>query len=245
MAKRPFLTAMWRYLLMLNFEIDPDVLWPFLPAGTELDTWNGRHYVSLVAFLFQNTRVWGVSIPFHRHFEEINLRFYVRRRTNEGERRGVVFVREIVPRWAIATVARLAYNENYIAMPTRHHLEKGKNGLAVAYEWRFQGNWQQVAAQAQGEPKPLVAGSEAEFIAEHYWGYSRGRNGRTIEYQVTHPAWRIWSVTDFTFTCDVAALYGPQFLPAFSTPPLSVFLAEGSAVAVYPGRPLPGQKENT
>src|SRR6185503_10439864 len=104
-------TAHWRFLMMLNYEVDPSVLHPLVPRGTELDTWHGRTYASVVGFLFLDTRVLGLAIPFHRDFEEVNLRFYVRRREAEAWRRGVVFIKEIVPRWAIATVARVAYNE--------------------------------------------------------------------------------------------------------------------------------------
>ncbi len=75
----PFLTAEWRHLAMLNYEIDPVILRPFVPSGTELDSWNGKTYVSIVGFLFLKTRVRGLAIPFHQNFEEINLRFYVRR----------------------------------------------------------------------------------------------------------------------------------------------------------------------
>src|SRR3954468_20670393 len=120
---RIFLAAEWRYLAMLNYQVDPAILHPHLPRGTELDIWNGRHYISLVGFRFLNTRVLGVPIPFHRNFEEVNLRFYVRRKGPEGWRRGVVFIAEIVPRFAIAAVARLFYNENYVALPTRHKLD--------------------------------------------------------------------------------------------------------------------------
>src|SRR4026208_556537 len=94
----PFLTAEWRRLAMLSFEIDPRVLSPLVPAGTELDEWQGRTFASLVGFLFLDTRVFGLAVPFHRNFEEVNLRFYVRRMASDGLRRGVVFVKEIVPR---------------------------------------------------------------------------------------------------------------------------------------------------
>ena len=115
---KPFLTAEWRYVAMLNYEIDPAILHTYLPRRTELDSWNGKTFVSMVGFLFLKTRVLGLPIPFHQNFEEINLRFYVRRKTEEGWRRGVVFIKEIVPRAAIALTARWLYNENYVALPT-------------------------------------------------------------------------------------------------------------------------------
>lgn len=239
--RRKFLTAEWRYLIMGNYEVDPNLLLPYVPRGTELDAWRGRTFISIVGFLFLNTRLLGVPIPMHINFEEVNLRFYVRRRGPEGWRRGVVFVKELVPRRAIATVARLAYNENYVALPMRHDVTDwpGTDGRAreviVEYGWRLRQQWHCLRAVAHGKPQPIVPGSEEEFIAEHYWGYSRLRNGRTLEYQVEHPPWCIWAVNDFTFDCDVAALYGSHFAPSLCQQPSSVFLADGSAVVVRRG----------
>jgi uncharacterized protein YqjF (DUF2071 family) len=238
-APRPFLTAEWRFLVMLNWAVDPELLRPLVPRGTELDEWNGTTYASVVGFLFLRTRVLGIPIPFHRDFEELNLRFYVRRRGPEGWRRGVVFVKEVVPRFAIATVARVAYNENYAAMPMRHRI--GRDGMSlvpggrVEYGWRLRGEWQAVAARTAGEPVALTPGSEAEFITEHYWGYAVQRDGGTVEYQVEHPAWRVWSVEESTFRCDVAAMYGARFTAALSAAPRSAFVAEGSPVVVRRG----------
>ncbi len=48
-----FLTAEWRYLAMFNYEVPPELLAPLVPRGTELDSWQGKVYVSLVGFLFQ------------------------------------------------------------------------------------------------------------------------------------------------------------------------------------------------
>lgn len=228
---RVFLTAEWRSLAMLNYEVAPGLLRPLVPAGTELDTWEGRTYVSLVGFLFLKTRVLGVPIPFHRDFEELNLRFYVRREAPDGPRRGVVFVKEVVPRLAIATVARLVYNENYVARRMRHR--RVENG--VTYEWRNAGQWNRLGVETDGPPRPLEPGSEAEFITEHYWGYARQRDGGTVEYQVEHPPWRVWAATSWTLDTDAASLYGPELGEALRREPVSAFLAEGSAIVVRRG----------
>ena len=108
-----FLTAEWRKLAIANYVIDQRVLAPYIPVGTELDLWNGNCYVSLIGFLFKNTRLLGFSIPFHANFEEVNLRFYVKRKDGEGWKRGVVFIKEIVPKFALSVVANVVYNENY------------------------------------------------------------------------------------------------------------------------------------
>jgi uncharacterized protein len=233
---RPFLTAEWRWLAMLNYVVDPDVLLPHVPRATELDVWEGRAYASVVGFRFLRTRVLGVAIPFHRDFDEVNLRFYVRRRGPEGWRRGVVFVKEIVPRAAIAAVARAVYNENYVALPMRHRLDLTPAlGGTVRYAWRHRGRWDGLQVEVRGRAAPLEPGSEAEFITEHYWGYAAQRDGGTVEYRVEHPAWRVWTATSAALDCDAEALYGAAFAPYLEEPPHSAFLAEGSRVTVRRG----------
>ena len=220
-------------------QIDPAALLPLVPRGTELDQWQGHTLVSVVGFRFLDTRVFGVPIPFHRNFAEINLRFYVCRRGPDGWRRGVVFIREVVPRRMIALVARIGYNEPYVALPMRHLVqmeaaESGGAGLAH-YQWR-QDRWYTIEARTSGPPHPLEPGSEAEFITEHYWGYTRQRDGGTLEYRVDHPRWRVWTAESAQLDCDVERMYGRGFMPALSVAPVSAFVAEGSAVSVFPGQ---------
>jgi uncharacterized protein YqjF (DUF2071 family) len=222
-----FLTAEWRSLAMLNYEADPATLTPHVPAGTELDSYNGVFYVSVVGFLFLRTRVLGAPIPGHQDFEEVNLRFYVRR----NDRRGVVFLTEIVPKRAIAAVARALYNENYVAMPMSHRLE----GNLVEYGWRYSHVWNYLRLRTTGEPTLARPGSLEEFITEHYWGYTRQRDGGCLEYRVEHVPWRLWQSSAAELSCDADRLYGPEFAAILSGPPPSAFLAEGSPVAVHRG----------
>lgn len=224
---------------MANYEVDPAALTPFIPYGTELDVWQGRHYVSLVGFLFLNTRLKGFAIPFHQNFEEINLRFYVRfKDPAEGWKRGTVFIREIVPRAAITLVANTFYREHYVTMPTRHRWEDSSEQILVEYGWKFQKEWQHLRVQAAAEPQPMQAGSEAEFITEHYWGYVRRGADESSEYQVEHPSWRIHELMSYDVKCDGAGLYGPAFGETLAAPPLSVFLAEGSPIIVRNGKKI-------
>jgi hypothetical protein len=239
MTNRPFLTAEWRYLAMLNYEAEPKVLLPYLPAGTELDQWSGKTYLSIVGFQFLNTRVLGVPIPFHRNFDEVNLRFYVRRKAADGWRRGVVFIKEIVPRTAIAFTARYLYNENYVAARMGHEIRfaacnSGKL-KEVSYRWKHRGNENRLEVRTGDGPLDLIEGSHEQFIAEHYWGYSAQPDGTTIEYQVEHPSWRIWPSEAVAFDCDVGAVYGDRFADYVSGTPTSAFVADGSRVAVYRG----------
>ena len=242
--RRAFLAAEWRYLVMLNYVVDERVLAPLVPAGTELDRWQGRALVSVVGFRFLRTRVLGVPVPLHRDFDEVNLRFYVRRTTVGGEaRRGVAFVRELVPRPAIALVARLAYNEPYLAVPMRSEAPRAAAVPApgrVRYAWRTpaRAGWQHVAATTVGAPTVPPPESEARFVTEHFGGYTRQRDGGTVEYEVAHPSWRVWDAADPSLDADVAGLYGAAFAGPLAGAPSSAFVAEGSAVTVYAPRRL-------
>ncbi|MFI8527389.1 YqjF family protein [Promicromonospora sukumoe] len=237
-----FLSAEWRRLVMLSYEIDPDVLRPLVPPGVELDTWDGRHLVSMVGFQFLDTRLLGVPVPFHRDFDEVNLRFYVRRRADDGWRRGVVFVREIVPRWALATVARVVYGENYVARPMRHRIDLHDGevtpGGLVEYSWHDAGAWHHLRATTEGPAQPLVPGSQEEFVTEHYWGYAAQRGGGTVEYRVEHPSWQVRQAREPALECDVEQVYGRPFVESLAAQPFSAFVADGSPVVVRRGASL-------
>ncbi len=231
-----FLTAEWKYLAMVNFLIDPEILIPYIPNGTELDDYNYNHFVSLIGFRFINTRLKGISIPFHKDFEEINLRFYVKRKSVDGLRRGVVFIKEIVPKTMIAFVANNLYNENYIAFETNSELEfKDSSPSHAKYSWKINNNWNYISMSVNGEKKELKTGSEQEFIAQHYWGYSK-RKDVTVEYRVEHPRWSYWDSVQTETSVDIARLYGVEFVDALSCKPHSAFLAEGSDVTVSHGK---------
>lgn len=230
-----FLTAEWRYLVMLNYEVDPAILRSRVPAGTELDTWHGRTFVSVVGFRFLDTRVLGIPIPFHRDFDEVNLRFYVRREHPEDTmRRGVVFIKEVVPRAAIAWVARNVYNENYVALSMRHRIVLPD----VAYEWYHAATWSRLAATCSGESYLPDDGSEETFIAEHYWGYAMQPDGSTLEYRVEHPRWNVWRCSTSSLDSDVDGLYGSELGSFLKSEPSSAFVADGSAIVVRKGVPI-------
>jgi uncharacterized protein len=229
---KSFLTANWRYLAMLNYVVDPALVEPLAPAGTEIDYENGETFVSVVGFLFLDTRLLGLPIPLHRDFEEVNLRFYVRRKSADTWRRGVVFVRELVPRRAIALVARTFYGEQYFALPMKHNIEHVDAKLSVQYSWRRGKKWEFLKMSSTGEPQSIPTGSHAEFITEHHWGYTSLRSG-CGEYRVEHPRWKIWNATDVELSADVATLYGKKFAEALNQSPRSAFIADGSPITVH------------
>lgn len=235
---RAFLTAEWRNLAMLNYAVDPALLAHMVPNGTELDQFDGKTYMSLVGFRFLRTRVRGIWIPFHSDFDEVNLRFYVKPKRPGPVRRGVVFAREVVPRYAIAKVAQVAFHENYIARPMRHRIvepvsEHGR--IQVDYRWRHGGAWNSLSVECSGRPRLAAEGSLEQFITEHYWGYAAQPDGGCVEYQVEHERWRVWNAAVASFEGKPAALYGPELADCLARDPDSAFLADGSPVVVYSG----------
>jgi uncharacterized protein len=216
---------------MLNYVVDPRLLASLVPPATEIDLENGETFLSVVGFLFLDTRLLGLSIPLYRDFEEVNLRFYVRRKSADTWRRGVVFIRELVPRRAIALVARACYGENYLALPMKHEIDHVDSNLKVEFSWRRGRKWESLKMRATGEPQAIPAGAHAEFITEHYWGYTSLRSG-CGEYRVEHPRWKIWNASDFELNADIATLYGQQFAEALNQPPRSAFIADGSPITI-------------
>lgn len=227
-----FLKAEWRKLAIANYTIDPKLLEKHLPAGTELDLWNGNCFVSLVGFMFQNTELLGVEIPFHVDFEEINLRFYVKRYENDKWKRGVVFIKEIVPKPALTFVANTVYNENYETMPMRHLWQVENGTRTVEYRWQKNKKWNSFKVWAGTDSFEIEPHSETEFITEHYWGYAKVNGRKSNEYEVTHPKWRAYTIKDYRIDVDFGVVYGKEFDFLGSTDPVSVMLAEGSEITV-------------
>lgn len=230
---------------MAQYVVEPATLVPYLPRGLELDFFRtggeSRCYVSLVGFLFDRVRVKGLGFPFHTRFEEVNLRFYVTRTEADGTRkRGVVFLREYVPRMAISLTAKWLYEEPYETVPMMHHIRLDQDALKVAYQWEWRGKRQRLAVVAEPDPRVMEPGSEEEFITEHYWGYTKRRRGSTSEYRVEHPRWCAYRVKNSEVKADFGAMYGKAFSQLSSQRPASVLLAEGSVVTVFEGKRLAG-----
>ena len=227
-----FLRAEWANLIMLNYAVDAALLESFVPPGTQLDEFNGKTYVSLVGFEFNRSRVLGVRIPFHQSFEEVNLRFYVKR----SSRRGVVFVRELVPKYAVATIARIAFGENYSRVAMSRHAETlVGDDLRVEYRWGRREQCCSMQIETEGAAFLPPDGSDSQFITEHYWGYAVQPDGSCLEYEVQHPRWRVRRAKRAVLSGSLAPFYGVDFAKTLSRTPDSAFLAEGSDVAIMKG----------
>jgi uncharacterized protein len=228
-----FLTAEWKNLVMLNYEVDPSLLARFVPSGTDLDRFEGVTYLSLIGFEFNRTRICGLPVPFHQSFEEVNLRFYVRR----ADKRGVVFVRELVPKFAVAAIARLAFNENYSSVKMSHRVEfHGGDRVEAEFVWGARTNRSVMRIETEGASFLPVEGSVSQFITEHYWGYAAQPDGCCLEYEVQHPRWNVRSARQAGFSGNAAALFGDEIAECLNRNPDSAFLANGSAVTVFKGK---------
>jgi uncharacterized protein len=230
--KSSFLKAEWRKLAIANYSVDPNLLKPFLPFKTELDYWNGKCYLSLVGFRFLNTKLKGIPIPFHRDFEEVNLRFYVRYKDSTGWRRGVTFIREIVPKRALTFVANTIYKEKYVTLPMRSEWDIKADSIFISYSWKSQERWNQFSLNAETSPTELISNSEEEFITEHYWGYTPLNAKLCSEYGVEHPRWSTYNVRDYNIDVAFEQVYGNSFQFLNTQIPDSVMLAEGSQIIV-------------
>ncbi|MCB9335996.1 MAG: DUF2071 domain-containing protein [Flavobacteriales bacterium] len=228
-----FLKAEWRKLAMINYEVNQELLKEYVPYKTELDLWQGKCYVSLVGFMFLNTQVKGCKLPGHINFEEVNLRFYVKYKTEQGEeKRGVVFIKEIVPKLIITWVANKVYKEHYETMSMKHDWQEDGNELKVSYTWYKDNYENSILLEAKNMETPLKEGTMEFFIAEHYWGYSKFKNRQTTEYEVKHPSWGVYPVQKANISVDFGMVYGEEFSFLSEQKPASVFLAEGSEISV-------------
>jgi len=227
-----FLKAEWRKLAIANYQIEESLLSKYVPYGTEIDLWNGKCYVSLVGFMFLNTRVLGIKVPYHINFEEVNLRFYVKRKDQNQWKRGVVFIKEIVSRPALTFIANTVYYENYETMPMSHECREENELRFVEYNWKKDLKWQNFQITANRKSDEIKPGGETEFITEHYWGYAKVNTKKSVEYEVTHPKWSKYDIVDYEIEVDFGAVYGDEFGFLNQLNPTSVMLAEGSEITV-------------
>ena len=229
---KTFLKARWENLIMANYIIDSEILKPFLPKGLELDLYDGKAYVSLVGFIFKRSRIFNIPIPLMGTFEEINLRFYVKRKVGDTYRRGVVFINETVPYKPVAWLANKLYKEHYITVPTKHHIALNQLGKSIQYEWKVGLSWNHIKVEATSDSREMERGSLEEFIFEHYYGYTKISDNLSQEYKINHPRWLVNDIIEKSIKCDFVQMYGLPFGDLSNKSPDSVIIAEGSDISV-------------
>ncbi|MBK0381358.1 DUF2071 domain-containing protein [Pedobacter sp. SD-b] len=222
---------------MANYLVDAKVLKKYIPPHTQLDSYNGKYYVSLIGFMFMDTRIKGFKIPFHINFEEINLRFYVKYNSGENQKRGAVFISEVVSKPMIALVANTLFHEHYEILKTKHSWERFEHHQKISYQLKKK-QWYELSVSTGLEARKIISGSEEEFITEHYFGYTKAGKNKSLAYDVEHPRWEIYDVKDFTIKADFEDLYGADFGFLNHAEPSSVFLVEGSDVLIRDGKKI-------
>jgi uncharacterized protein YqjF (DUF2071 family) len=232
-----FLTARWVDLLMLNYQVAPELLAPYVPHGTSLDFFEGKTYLSLVAFWFREAKLFGkILAPFHREFPQINLRFYVRRPTEADDRLGVVFITEIVQKRMIALVAHAAYGEHYLCRSVKTRGVRGSEKRALEYGWQSENSWCNLAADGISSATCIPSpGTLEHFLVDRYWGYTARPNGGCMEFNVVHPTWKVSHCSDAAFLGDPTLEYGPEIANVLRGKPSAAFVVDGSPVTVCNG----------
>jgi uncharacterized protein YqjF (DUF2071 family) len=226
-----FLKANWENLIMANYSVDPAVLIPLLPNGVELDYYDQKAYVSLVGFMFKKTSLFGIPIPLFGSFEEVNLRFYVKRTVGRKIQKGVVFINETVPFKIVAVIANKLYKEHYISIPTKHSIELG-DPLKISYSWKMNQKWNSIKVSANARQQQISTGSMEEFIFERYFGFTKIDQQTTQSYRINHPKWQTHQLLSSEVNCNFGEMYGPSFAELSQKQADSIFLANGSSVSV-------------
>lgn len=229
--KNTFLKANWENLIMANYEVEPSILKSYIPKGVELDFYKYKTYISLVGFMFKKTSLFGVPIPLFGSFEEINLRFYVRKIEGKKIKKGVVFVNETVPFKIVALLANKLYKEHYISIPTKNNINIGVHKY-INYEWKMKDKWNSISVQSDTNKYKIEPSSMEEFIFERYFGFTKLSSNSTQEYGIHHPKWMTNKILNKKIDCDFGLMYGDAFSSLNYQAPSSIFIAEGSQVSV-------------
>jgi|AntRauTorckE5430_2_1112549.scaffolds.fasta_scaffold15822_1 hypothetical protein len=235
---KPFLTAEWRRLILLTYDVEPFLLEEYLPKGLglELDLYKGRAFVSFVAFDFKETRVKGIKIPFHVSFPEVNLRLYVRHTDKDGMvRRGVLFIREFVPKPCITMIANRFYNEHYFTIEMSSDYEIEDDQLIIQHSLKQGRIEHDLKFIVENKPYFPTEDSTEHFFKEHEWGFGISKNGKLSVYKVEHPIWRIYPLrTRFELGIRFDKLYGENWEILNGKLPFNIMVAEGSEIKVFP-----------
>jgi uncharacterized protein YqjF (DUF2071 family) len=223
--------AQWNKLVMANYAVSPDVLDTYLPYQTVYDQWKGECFISLVGFMFRDTSILGIKFPYHTHFEEVNLRFYVKHSHSKGVNRGVVFIKEIVPLSGVTFVANTIYKEHYETLPMKHTWNITPDQLMVEYKWKSK-KWNSLKIVSDPNPLEIVDDSLEKFFTDQHWGYTQVYDKLTMVYEVAHPNWQYYKTIDYSIDVDFGHVYGEAFSFLTNQKPDSVFLSDGSVISL-------------
>jgi uncharacterized protein len=175
----------WYDLLFAHWEIEPELLQPFIPSGLQLDTYQGKAWIAVVPFRMSGIRLkYMPSIPYTSNFPEINVRTYV---TYQGKP-GVYFFSLDASNYLAVKVAK-----SFFHLPYYHSkIEVRSEGASIKYhsyrkksreEFRFKGNYQPISDVFHAE-----RGSLEYWLTERYCLYTEKYN-RLYRGEIHHPPW--------------------------------------------------------
>lgn len=229
---KTFLKARWENIVMINYEVDARILYPYLPYGVELDSFENKVFISLVGFKFLKSSIFGIPMPLFGSFDEVNLRFYVKRIERNELKRGVVFISEIVPNKIVALLANILYKEHYSTAKMQSSIDIENDIKNIKYSWQLNKDAYSISASFENRGEIIENNSLEEFIYEHYYGYIKVSDKETWEYKVNHPRWQTNEVKRCLINCDFEKMYGKDFSFLNLQKPFSIYNAVGSAVNI-------------
>jgi len=224
---RIFMKGNWEHLVIQTFTCNPEILKEYLPNDIELDLYQGKALFSMVAFTFSKVSFFGIKVPFHQEFGEINFRFYARSKIDNTK--GVVFIREFAPKPLIAFVANTIYNEPFYYKNIKKNILQSATQKKVTY--KFNKN-NEISVQAHSHSKPTQKNSLQEFIVDRYIAFVKGRNNTTYQYKINHRPWQLHQIKKCKITIKVLELLPEVFK---NSEHITTYFVDGSAVTIQKG----------
>lgn len=234
---KPLYRAEWREIVVISFEIDPKILRSYVPPKTEIDSFEGATFVSLMARVCKNVKPYGWPIVFAKSVEQVQLRFYVKRQTAEGYRRGVCLIRDYVPSKKVSLFLNWMFKHRFNQVRIQRESKNFDKALPdampeVEYRWETGDVWNHVKVKARSEMRKQEKETKESFVLDHHFGYTV-REGKTYEFFVEYNPWALWDAKSGSFECDTEQVFGRHFVRALKQRPASVFLARGSEVIIH------------
>ena len=189
-VERPVMVQQWVDVVFVHWPLPPDRVQRLLPAGVEVDTFEGRAWVGLVPFRMEGLGFPGLSpLPVVGTFPEVNVRTYVR----SGARRGVWFFSLDVDRFLPALVARAAYGLPYCRGRASHERSGDHVTSSVRRTWPATPGPEPTATieVRTADPLPDVAGLES-FLTSRWGLISSSPRGTLRWAPVEHPRWPLF-----------------------------------------------------
>ena len=222
---RALVSVEWRKLCYVSYAVDPALLASHIPPGVSLETLDGQAIMSLIAWSANYPQVFGVPLPGALRSTEMALRYFVR----EGPRRGAVTLFEDSSSPFAMLAARALFREPTRHAPMTSRVEQTGSALSCHYTIDRAGT-HSVSVRARAEARPPDRQSTAYLVVQRPYGYASSSRGELLRYDLDHPVWDTYDVIEHDVRVDFGALYGEPWSFLSTLRPLSVVLAEGSAV---------------